>query len=204
MNTSASQREPTVCDTSPIRYFALVGRFDLLVGVLGAPVLVPREVLDLEEDPDGIESLVSEISRSERYWSQRAIPEAMDNWSRLRALRQRDDIENVDLDEGELQACATLGSAEFGRSVGLVAPLGRGEAAVISIAEARGWGAVLDEHAARQILSERNPASPIRTSRDILRQAVITFELLDSDEAKIVYADMLAKGYRGPPELWGG
>ena len=64
-----SQHEPLVCNTTPVRYFALVGQFELLVRILDGEVRVPRQVLDPDEDPDGIESLVSEIAQSERYWA---------------------------------------------------------------------------------------------------------------------------------------
>lgn len=61
-----SLHEAIICNTTPVRYFALVDQVDVLVGVLGGEVCVPRQVLDLDEDADGIESLVSEIAQRDR------------------------------------------------------------------------------------------------------------------------------------------
>jgi hypothetical protein len=169
-------------------------------------VLVPRQVLDLEEHPDGLTptSLLSEIGRSERYWAARSgDQEGMERWNRFRALRTRTDIELVDLDDAEVALFAEVSSWRFARSLGLAGPLGSGEAAVIAVAETRGWDAALDDFAARNALSHRNPGIRIWTSRELLRQAVLARSLLDSAEAQIVYDDMLAEGYRGPATLWG-
>jgi len=197
-----SQHEPVICNTSPIRYFSLVGQFDLLVRLLGGEAHVPREVLDLDEDPDGIESLVSEIARSERYWAKRSTsPESMENWSRLRALRSRTDISILDLEGEELAAFAELVSPSYPMTVGLVGALGPGEAAVIAISENRGWTAALDDWLARDVLVQRSPGTSIVTTRDLLRRAAAQ-QLVDSAEAQLIYDDMLAKGYRGPERLW--
>src|SRR5712692_5661790 len=105
MSTSGPQREQAVCNTTPLRYFALVGQLDLLADVLGGRIRVPRQVLDPDEDPDGVSSLLSEVGKSERYWASRSnAADALERWSRLRALRQRSDLEVVDLDEEELTA----------------------------------------------------------------------------------------------------
>lgn len=205
LNTSASQRDLIICNTTPVRYFALVGQFDLLVSTLGGRVPVPRQVLDLDDDPDQLTptSLLSEIGRSERYWAARSgDQQGMEKWDRLRALRSRTDIEVVDLSDTEVALFADVSSEKFARSLGLAGPLGSGEAAVIAIAETRGWYAALDDFAARTALTHRQPGIQIWTSRDLLRQAVLAHSLLTSEQARIVYWDMLAAGYRGPPELW--
>jgi len=195
--------EPLVCNTTPVRYFALVGQFDLLVEVLGGVVCVPRQVIDPDDDPDGIESLVSEITQSERYWAKRSVdPEAMQNWDRLRKLRSRNDIRVVDLDDDELEAFAEMIGPRYAKSVGLAGALGHGEAAVIAIAESRSWTAVMDDALARDVLLRRSPGTGVLTTRELLRRAVAQ-DLLDSAEAQLIYSDMLSKGYRGPPGLWG-
>jgi predicted nucleic acid-binding protein len=197
-----SQHEPLVCNTTPVRYFALVGQFDLLVRILDGEVRVPRQVMDLDEDPDGIESLVSEIAQSERYWAKRSMdPEAMQNWDRLRKLRSRDDIHVVDLDEDELGEFSEMVSPSYAKGIGLAGALGSGEAAVIAIAESRNWTAAMDDALAREVLLRRSPGTRIITTRELLRRAVAQ-ELVDSAEAQLIYDDMLAKGYRGPPGLW--
>lgn len=197
-----SQHEPLVCNTTPVRYFALVGQFELLVRILGGEVRVPRQVMDPDEDPDGIESLVSEIAQSERYWAKRSVdPEAMQNWDRLRKLRSRDDIQVIDLDDDELGAFSEMVSPSYTKSIGLAGALGSGEAAVIAIAESRNWTAAMDDALARDVLLRRSPGTRVITTRELLRQAVAQ-QLVDSAEAQLIYDDMLAKGYRGPPGLW--
>jgi len=197
-----SQPEPVVCNTTPVRYFALVGQFDILVQVFGGEVRVPRQVIDPDEDPDGIESLVSEIAGSERYWAKRSVdPDAMQNWDRLRKLRSRDDIRIVDLEDDELGAFSELISPRYTKSVGLAGPLGQGEAAVIAIAESRGWTAAMDDALARETLLRRSPGTKVLTTWQLLRGAVAQ-GVLDSPGAQLIYDDMLAKGYRGPPSLW--
>ena len=202
MNTSEPLDDPLICNTTPTRYFALVDQFDLLVSVSGGSVRLPREVLDPTEDPSGPSGLVSELAESERYWEKRArSPEAMDNWNRLRALRSRADIDVIDMTEHEVHEFAGLTAPEYLRGEGMVGTLGRGEAAVIAISEARNWIAAIDEHVGRTILNRRSPATQIFTTRELLRMAVAQ-GLISSPEAQIVYEDMLEKGYRGPPKLW--
>jgi len=197
-----SQYEPLVCNTTPVRYFALVGQFDILVRVLGGEVWVPRQVMDPDEDPDGIESLVSEIARSERYWAKRSVdPEATQNWDRLRKLRARDDIRVVDLEDDELGAFSEMISPRYTNSIGLAGPLGPGEAAVIAIVESRAWTAAMDDALAREVLLRRSPGTGVVTTRGLLRRAVAQ-GVLESPGAQLIYDDMLAKGYRGPPSLW--
>lgn len=197
-----SQHEPLVCNTTPVRYFALVGQFELLVRILDGEVRVPRQVMDPDEDPDGIESLVSEIAQSERYWAKRSVDaEAMQNWDRLRKLRSRHDIRVVDLEGDELGAFSEMVSPSYTKSIGLAGPLGSGEAAVIAIAESRSWTAAIDDALARDVLLRRSPGTRVITTRELLRQAVAQ-QLVDSAEAQLIYDDMLAKGYRGPPGLW--
>jgi predicted nucleic acid-binding protein len=197
-----SQHEPLVCNTTPVRYFALVGQFELLVRILDGEVRVPRQVMDPDEDPDGIESLVSEIAQSERYWAKRSVDaEAMQNWDRLRKLRSRHDIRVVDLEGDELGAFSEMVSPSYTKSIGLAGPLGSGEAAVIAIAESRSWTAAIDDALTRDVLLRRSPGTRVITTRELLRQAVAQ-QLVDSAEAQLIYDDMLAKGYRGPPGLW--
>jgi hypothetical protein len=202
LSTSA-QPDPLVCNTTPVRYYALVGQFDLLAETVGGTVLVPRQVLDPDEDLHGVPSLLSELGRSEIYWSARSQgdADATENWSRLMGLRSRTDLEVIDLAGEESLAYAELVSPDFARAIGLAGTLGPGEAAVIAIAGARGWDAALDDAPARQALAQRCPGTAVFTTRELLRRAVP--DQLTSGEAQLIYDDMRAKGYRGPPSLWG-
>jgi predicted nucleic acid-binding protein len=203
--TSASPPEPTVCDTTALRHFAIISQFDLLVRTLGGTVRTPRQVFDDEDDVDTPGVLVSELGASERYYRSRSVrdPEATDKWSRLRSLRQRNDIEILDLsnENGEESTYAELTSAGLARRYGLAAPLGPGEAAVIAIATHRRMRAAIDEHAGRSILHDRSPGHSVVTTRDLVRAAAAN-GFIESPEAEIIYTDMLAEGYRGPQSLW--
>lgn len=203
MSTLRPPRERIICNTTPVRYFAIVGCLDLLVEACGGRLTVPRVVFDPDEDPDTRPaSLLSEMGQSERYWAVRSYAvEALQTVSHLRSLRSRVDVEAVDLDDEELVIFAHASSRRFAREIGLVAPLGRGEAAVIAIAESRGWTAVIDDRAGREGLALRAPEVPVMTTRELLRAAALE-GLISSSEAEEIYAQMRARGYRGPDNLW--
>ncbi len=203
MNTSANPPEPTVCDTTALRYFAIVDQFGVLARALGGRVSTPRQVFDDEDDMDTPGALISELGASERYHRRRSARgiEATDKWSRLRALRKRDDIDILDLTREEEASYVDSRSAGLARSYGLVTPLGPGEAAVIAIAEHRRWRAVIDEYAGRSILNDRSPGHSVVTTRDLVRIAAAQ-GYISSPDAETVYTDMLAEGYRGPQTLW--
>lgn len=199
MSTSELPRE-VVCNTTPIRHYAVVGQFGLLVEMLGGKVCVPREVLDLDENLDGAAPLLSEIGQTERYFAKRSGQ--IEAWSRIHALRQRTDIEVIDLDHEELVLFAEVRSSRLMKQLGLAGVLGPGEAAVMAIAINRGWAALLDDAAARSALSHKSPETEIWTSREVLRSAVAQ-DHLTSDAAESIYLEMRSHGYRGPDSLWG-
>ena len=96
LTSSASPPERTVCDTTALRHFALVGEFDLLARILGGVVRTPRLVFDDADDVDTPGAFVSELGASERYHRRLSSrqSDATERWSRLRALRKRRDIES--------------------------------------------------------------------------------------------------------------
>ncbi len=193
-----------MCNTTPVRIFAITGQFDLLAEAVGGTVRVPREVLDPEEDPDLPEALLSEVGRAQRYFSKRSSDaEALQRRERLAALRTRPDIEIIDLEAAEQERKAELTSRATAGSHGLAAPLGQGEAAVMALAERREWLAVVDDAAARQVLAAIAPTVGVVTSRELLVRAATDSGALDSALAMLIYSDMLAAGYRGPPDLFG-
>lgn len=198
LTISEPRREPVICNTTPVRHFAVVGQFDLLARILGGTVKVPRQVLDPDEDPDGVASLLSEIGQTERYLARRA--REIERWSRLRALRQRHDLEVIDLTQDELGVFTEVQSRQFAQELGLAA-LGAGEAAVIAIASERSWAAVLDDAAARKALAHKSPATDVWTSRELLRCAAGQ-RYITSDAAESIYLEMREAGYRGPDSLW--
>lgn len=160
--------------------------------MLGGAVRVPRQVLDFEDPPDGPADLLSEIGKSERFFLHRSTDDdAKGSWSRLAELRSRSEIDILDLDGEELHIYAELRAAR----------LGAGEAAVMAIAERRGWSAVMDDGEARRVLSTRSPKTRIVTSRELLVRAVVQ-GMVDSGSAQLIYDDMLDKRYRGPATLF--
>lgn len=203
MSTSTPHPD-VVCNTTPLRYFGAIGQADLLAEALGGTIRVPREVLDPEEDEDAPGSLLSEIGRSQRKLLRRPDgPEDFGRGQRLRALRNRSDLEVIDLTAAERDR--KLGFRSWGtvREHDLDGPLGEGEAAVMAVAEARGCSVAMDDYAARRVLAQVAPQVRIMTSRELLISAVTELGALDSGQAQIVYMDMLEAGYSGPPELWG-
>lgn len=201
--TTYALHDEFVCNTTPVRHFALSGHFELLVRLLGGVVRTPREVLDPDEDPQGPDRLLSEIGQSERYWIFRAAaPDRTERWSRLHSLRARTDIEILDLSDEELPTYAEIQTIAYARGLGFAAALGPGEAAVVAVCENRGLAAVIDDAAGRAAYGDKLPAGTVLTSRELLR-AGVSEGVLTSPEAELIYADLLEGGYRGPDSLWG-
>ena len=90
-------------------------------------------------------ALLSELARAERYWAGSKSQDGPEKSSRLRALRQRSDIDVIDLEPDELQLFAELQQASYARTLGYALALGPGEAAVVAVAAGRGWDAVMDD-----------------------------------------------------------
>lgn len=202
MTSSAPPSEPILCNTTPTRYFAITDQIDLLIAVCGDTLRVPRSVLDPDEDPDGPADLLSEIGASMRFYAKRAVgAEAIERWFRLNDLRTRSNISVIEMTEQEMERFAELQSREIQRQFGLGARLGRGESAVIAIAEARGWVAAIDDWEAREVLHHVSPGTTMITSREIVRAAVY-IGMIDTGEGDTLYQEMLDLGYRGPSNLW--
>ncbi len=116
-------------------------------------------------------------------------------------LGTRKDISIIDLSDTELQVAADLRRMRRERGRDRIPALGRGESAVIAVAEARGWAAGLDETLARRVISRRSPRIRLRAIRDALRWAVAN-RLIESSEAQRLNSEMRAKGYKGPAFFW--
>jgi len=202
LTSSEPPPEILLCDTTPLRYFALVERLDLLAKSLDGKIRTPREVFDPGEDPNGPDALLSEIGRSERYWLKRSKRgEATRNYSRLHAMRFRTDIEVVDLDSAENQDAAQMQTPRFAKEAGLRDKLGKGEAAVIAVACARGWSVVMDDKDGRKALAFKRPQSTAWTTQELVRRAIAA-DFIGSPEAVAIYDSMLGEGYIGPRSLW--
>ncbi len=203
MTTSEPPPEAVVCNTTPLRYLCFVDQLDLLARILGGRIKVPREVFDPGDNLDGPDALLSEIGRSTIYWRGRGNRgSGFRNYSRLRTLRLRTDVEVIDLTPKERALKAELTSKRTVATYKLKGRLGTGEAAVMAIAESRRWAAVIDDKDARRVLTMRCSECVTWTTQELLRRGV-TAGLLTSPEALTIYNAMLSEGYIGPPELWG-
>ena len=202
MTSSEPPPESLVCDTTPLRYFALVDRVDLLSRLLGGRIRTPRDVFDPGDNFDGPDALLSELGQSERFWLKRSRRgEARRNYDRFRALRLRVDIDVLDLDPAESLLCAQLQTGRFAGEAGLRDKLGKGEAAVIAAACTRGLSVVMDDKDGRRALAFRGPHCTAWTTQELVRRAA-TGGFVDSPEAVATYESMLAEGYIGPRSLW--
>jgi hypothetical protein len=202
LRLSTSQRpvEKWISDATAVRYFALTNRFDIFIATAASGLAVPRQVLDPSEDPEGAEEFLSELGRSARYWRKRPMHRdnsAMRRYSLRASLRSRVDLEIADLSPREQLLYSTLMSRRFARETGLRGTLARGEAAVIAIAECRGYTPIIDENDGRRALARRVPGGAVLTTLDVLKVAVAS-EILTEGDAKQLYASMREEGYWGP------
>jgi predicted nucleic acid-binding protein len=200
--TSEPPPDAVVCNTTPLRYFCFVDRFELLVRILGGQVRVPRQVFDPEDDLEGPDALLSEIGRTTVYWQRRGSRgSAIRNYSRLRELRLRTDLEIVDLTPAETTLYAELTSRRRVAEYGLRRPLGSGEAAVLAVAELRRWAVALDDSDGRKVLRARYQGCVIWTTQELLKRGVAQ-GMVTTTDAVAIYSAMLDEGYIGPSKLW--
>ncbi len=160
--------EPAVVDTVVLRYFLFVARQDLLVALLGSPLMVPRVVFDPDEG-DVPEAAMSELTGSIRFQRRAAadggrLPaarsRAVTNAERLEAIFEmhaRGDVEVVDLEVEELDLFARLTSTDSARELGLSFSIQAGEAACIALAVKRGWVLATDDQDALAALGALDP-----------------------------------------------
>ena len=195
-----------IWDTTAPRHLGAVGRHDILITATG--MNVPRVVLD-PADPTGEALLghsvdgLSEIAAAEGWFrrSFRRSPNEADFQAaeNLAKLRQDPEVRVVDFEADELDDATTFGSEAFANRMGLLAPLGKGEAAVLAVAANREWRAGLDEAAARGVADQLG--IPTVTTQQWLTEQVATLSL-GKREAQRVYEQMRRGGFRGPPDLW--
>jgi hypothetical protein len=200
-------RPPAILDTVVLRYFLFIDRHDLLLGLLGRPLRAPRIVFDPQEEAGLPELSMSEITRSIRIqanWAEdnkrpRHLRErAARNAQRLRqvhALHDSGDLQAEDMTDAELATFAQLLSGKQVGQMGLVAPLGPGEAAAVAIAIARGWVFASDDSDALAILEQLNPGHPYERIRRLLQRAANEGRI-SRREANEIHQEMVRLGFR--------
>ncbi len=200
-----------VVDTVVLRYFLLVGRQDLLVTLLGRPLMVPRAVFDPDEG-DVSEDAMSEITRSilvQGRWARdlgfhrQRRDQFARNAKRLAAVHQmhrRGKLRVADLDDRELDTFGRLTSKQGAHTLGLRLPLGPGEAACIALAVSRSYVLATDDQDALRALEALHPNHPYERIRRLLQRAV-SESLLSQQQAEALHKKMRSLGFRDNAEL---
>jgi predicted nucleic acid-binding protein len=198
---------PAIADTVVLRYFLLVDQFDLLLRVLGKPLMVSRVVYDPEDG--GEEPSLSEVVRSIHVQRQRAADNRRSEDERKRAdlfavrlaaLRGHvlsGTVSVVDMSELELELFGRLGSASHTPEFGLTFPLDDGEAATLAISIERNWVFASDDGDALKAMRHLRRRHPYQRIRKILIEAVDS-GVISRAEANTIHAEMRESGFWDP------
>ena len=170
----------TVVDTVVLHYFLLVEEYELLLHVLEPPVGVPRIVYDPEEG-ESADAGASELRRNIRYEERIARTSqvgaerqaALQRVQRLEAIDPLggDAVQVFDMTDSELELFGRLTAEQPDDQLGLVAPLGAGEAACVAIALERSHVMATDVTDALRTLHRLRPNHPYERIRRLLMRA---------------------------------
>jgi hypothetical protein len=171
----------TVVDTVILHYFLLVEQSELLLELLQPPVGVPRIVYD-PEDGASADVVVSELRRNIRYeeritrTTKADKPEHHDAQQRAQRLQMidrliGDAVHVLDMTDAELDVFERLTAEQPEDELGLVLPLGAGEAACIAIALERGHVLATDDTDALRALHRLKQDHPYERIRRLLMRA---------------------------------
>jgi predicted nucleic acid-binding protein len=207
MSASGSQSErPVICDTVVVNYFLAVGQFEFLAKMLGGAVQIPRAVFDPEEPEDISDEAASELRRGLRLHRLRTEDDSVAGEVRARSERARPHFERLPefVDGGllvalemtyeELETFARLRDREYVKQFSLIAGLGRGEAAALAIADARGFDLATDDQDAIRVANGLAPEVGIHRIRALLLDAVEQ-RLLERSEAQSIHSAMRDAGF---------
>jgi len=195
---------PAVVDTVVLRYFLLVDQFELLVQVLGQPLMVSRVVYDPEDAGD--ERAMSEMVRSIHVQSQRSIDKGRREEERKRAdmfatrlaaihgHAADGTIALIDMSDSERELFSRLSSDQHVAEFGLTFPLDEGEAATLAIAIERGWIFVSDDTDALTAMRHIRRRHPYQRIRKILIAAADE-GAVTRDEANAIHSKMRDVGF---------
>lgn len=207
---------PTVVDTVVAHYFLLTRRFDLLLALVDAPVVVSRIVYDPDDDPDLSDASVSEITANVRYERRLARQPGTPNDVREARLANAEAISTlqryveagrigvVDMTDSELDLFSRLTASPPEPGLDLVLPLGAGEAASVAIAVERDYVLATDDADALRALEALRAGHPYERIRRLLVRAAAE-ERITRDEANDLHAEMRDHGFwdAGVPFLQG-
>lgn len=207
---------PTVIDTVVLHYFLVVDHIDLLLQLLDPPVGVPRIVFDPDDD-DATDAMVSELRQNIRFEDRIATaghdqddpddPASSDltqsretaeqRAARLRgaeALVASNRLQVLDLAENEWLHFERLTTHRPDNELGLLIPLGDGEAACLAIAIERGHVLATDDNDALRVLDQLASGHPYERIRRLLIRAANT-GLISQAEANAIHAEMRDAGF---------
>lgn len=194
----------TVVDTVVLHYFLLADRIELLMELLQPPIGVPRIVYD-PDDAEGSDETVSELRRNIRYEQRIARAADVDRVARDRARDQAARLQRIDhfiggqidvldLTHDELDILARLTAQPPEASLGLIVPLGAGEAACIAVALGRQRVLATDDNDALRVLQKLHRIHPYERIRRLLIRAS-NAGLISEKEANKIHMQMRDAGF---------
>lgn len=202
----SNRRDEAIIDTVVLHYFLLVARHDLLIGLLGRPIHVPRVVFDPDEalgtPPAAMSELTRGIDRHHRRARDRSLSpverklaaESAGSLEVAHRLSKQGDLVVTETTDEERVLLARLMTRGRVAELGVRFPLGAGEAAGLAIAVHRGWTFVTDDNDALRVLEHLRPGHPYLRTRRLLRQASEE-GLLTRAEANDVHQAMRIAGF---------
>lgn len=191
----------TVVDTVVLHYFLLVEESELLLHLLEPPVGIPRIVYDPDE---GESAGASELRRNIRYEERIARTSqagaerhaALQRVQRLQVIDPLvgDAVQVFDMTDSELELFGRLTAAQPDDELGLVAPLGAGEAACVAIALERGHVLATDDADGLRVLHRLHPNHPYERIRRLLIRAGENARIT-RDHANTIHRRMREMGF---------
>lgn len=200
------EQPKTVVDTVVLLYFLLTGEEDVLFGLVGQPIAVPRIVYDPDEGASIPEVARSEMTRSVAFQRRAAGDLARDAAARSRATENAVRLQAIhtlhagrhivvlDLTDDELMLVSSLTSPSGCHAFGLKFPLGAGEAACVAMAVKRKLVLATDDADALKALRSIDAHHPYERIRKLLIAAAEDGRL-SRDRANDVHAEMRRLGF---------
>lgn len=184
MSASGSLSERSVvCDTVVVNYFLAVGQIELLAETLGGTIRIPRAVFDPEEPAGVADEVASELTKGLRLHRRRTETGAAEGELQARSARALPHFERLpqlcadglldvlEMTADELATYAQLRDREHVTQFGLIAALGRGEAAALAIARSRRFDVATDDQDAIRALVALAPDLQVLRIRQLLVDA---------------------------------
>jgi hypothetical protein len=210
MNRAVSSQSPRcVVDTVVLRYFLFADRVDVLLELVGAPIVVPRIIFD-PDDAEAPAAAKSELTASVAHQRKLATDPTRDpdeqaladlraeRLSRVGEMFDNGDLVVFDMTEEERRMMAQLTSPSGCKAFGIKFPLQAGEAACIAIAVHRRLTIATDDNDALKALGTIPNAPDYERIRKLLMRATDQ-GLVSGTEAQAIHAEMRQHGFWDSP-----